>query len=118
MKFPFQYSDLNGCEYIKLFTIFVENRHCYATNRNDVGESSIPVLIRLKPDAKLQKQRLTKNPIHYRDKVNTFLDDIQKIGYKQNGSTPFFKNSKQKKFSSLPPDKRSYGSTSLNPLNI
>ena len=44
----------------------------------DLGKISTAFWIRLKPDAKLQTQRPTKVPIHYRNKLITLLDDLQK----------------------------------------
>ena len=63
---------------IQLCKVLVENKHCYATNSEDVGKTSTSLRIRLKPDAKLQTLRPTKVPIHYHDKLKTLLDDLQK----------------------------------------
>ena len=52
-----------------------ENKHCYATQRDVVEKTSAPFRNRLKLDANLQTKRPTKNPIHYRDKLETLSDD-------------------------------------------
>ena len=76
---------------------------CYS--KNDIGRISTPFRIRLKPNASLQTQRATKVPIHYRDKLNALLDELEKNGIiRQIGSTPN--------------EKLTYGTIILNPLII
>ena len=101
-KFHFQCSNVTDCEYIQLWKIRVENKHCYTTHGKDVGKPSTPFRIRLKPLAKLQTQRVTKVPIEYWNKLNTSLDDLQKKNNKENGSTPHYRPI--------------YGTSFLNPL--
>ena len=72
-KFKFQYSDVSDDEYLQLCSILVKYRTCYATHKSDVGQIATPFRIRLKPNAKLQTQRPTKVPIHYREKLKNFL---------------------------------------------
>ena len=74
-KFKIQYSDVTDEEYLQLCSILVKYRSCYATHKNDVGRIATPLRIRLKPNAKLQTQRPTKVPIHYREKLKTLLDE-------------------------------------------
>ena len=50
-KFHFQYSEVNDFQHIHFFKILVENKHCYAANRKDVGKSSLPFQMRLEPDS-------------------------------------------------------------------
>ena len=89
-KVHFQYSDLNDSEYFQLCKVLVEIMPCCATHRIDVGKSSTSFRIRIKPDAELQTQRPTKLDIHFRDKLNTILEDLPKKNRitKQIGSTP------------------------------
>ena len=103
-KFKFQYSDVTGEEYLQLCSILVKSRTCYATHKND-GQIATPFRIRLKPNAKLQTQRPKKVPIHYRAKLKTLLDELEKHNIiRQIGSTHS--------------DKSIYGTTFLNPLVI
>ena len=81
--FQFQYPDLNGFKYNRLCKIFVENRDCYATRRNDVGKVSTPFRIRLKPVSNLQTQKHTTFFLHYKEKLNNFLDALQEKGVKR-----------------------------------
>ena len=77
-KFKFQYSDVTDEEYLQLCPILVKYRTCYATHKNDVGRIATPFRIRPKSNAKLQTQRPTKVPIHYREKLKTLLDELEK----------------------------------------
>ena len=64
-----------------------------------------PFVFDLNPNAQLIIQRLSKDPIHYRDKLNVLLKELEKYNIiKQIGSSP--------------QDKPVYGTTYLNPLII
>ena len=104
-KFNFQFSDLTDSEYITLCNMLLKYKTCYATHKNDVGKISTPFRIRLKPNAQLMTQSPSKVPIHYRDKLNVLLKELEKYNIiKQIGSSP--------------QDKPVYGTTYLNPLII
>ena len=104
-KFNFQFFDLTDTEYIFLCNVLPKYKTCYATHKNDVGKISTPFRIRLKPNAQLMTQRPSKIPIHYRDKLNALLKELEKYNIiKQIGSSP--------------QDKPVYGTTYLNPLII
>ena len=38
-KFNFEYSDLTDTEYVNLCNILINNQHCYAKHKNDVGKN-------------------------------------------------------------------------------
>ena len=85
--------------------MLLKYKTCYATHKNDVAKVSTPFRIRLKPKAQLMTQRPSKVPIHYRDKLNVLLKELEKYNIiKQIGSSP--------------QDKPVYGTTYLNPLII
>ena len=88
-KFKFQFSNLTDTEYITLCNMLLKYKTCYATHKNDVGKISTPFRIRLKPNAQLMTQRPSKVPIHYRDKLNVLLKEVEKYNIiKQIGSSP------------------------------
>ena len=92
-------------EYVNLCNILITNQHCYAKHRIDVGKISTPFRIRIKENCKLQTQRPSKVPIHYRDRLNKLLVELEKNNIiKQIGSTP--------------DEKHTIGTTLLNPLII
>ena len=76
---------------------------CYATHKNDGGKISTPFRIRFKPKAQLITQRPSKVPIHYGEKLNTLLKELEK-------------NNLIKQIGSSPQDNPIYGTTYLNPL--
>ena len=85
--------------------MLLKYKTCYATHKNDVGKISTPFRIRLKPNAQLMTQRSSKVPIHYRDKLNILLKELEKYNIiKQIGSSP--------------QDKPVYGTTYLHLLII
>ena len=104
-KFNFQFSDLTDTEYITLCNMLLKYETSYATHKIDVGKIATPFRIRLKPNAQPITQRPSKVPIHYRDKLNALLKELEKHNIiKQIGSSP--------------QNKPVYGTTSLNPLII
>ena len=88
-KFNFEYSDLTDNEYVNLCNILINNQNCYAKHRNDVRKNSTPFRIRIKENCKLQTQRPSKVPVHYRDRLNKLFEELEKYNIiKQIGSTP------------------------------
>ena len=104
-KFNFEYSDLTNTEYVNLCNILINNQHCYAKHKNDVEKISTPFRIRIKEDCKLQTQRHSKVPIHYRDRLIKLLTDLEKYNIiKQIGSSS--------------DEKHTIGTTFLNPIIV
>ena len=85
--------------------MLLKYKTCYATHKNDVGKISTPFCIRLRPNAHLITQRPSKVPIHYRDKLNVLLKELEKYNI-------------IKQFGSSSQDKPVYGTIYLNPLII
>ena len=84
----------------------IDNQNCYAKQKkNDVGKISTSFRIRIKYTCKLQTPRPSKVPIHYRDRLNKLLLDLEKYNIiKQIGSTS--------------DGEHTNGTTFLNPLII
>ena len=96
---------MTDTEYVNLCNFLNNNQHCYAKHRNDVGKISTPFRVRIKDTCKLQPQRPSKVPIHYRDRLNKLLTELEKYNIMiQIGSTP--------------DEKHTIGTTILNPLII
>ena len=88
-KFNFEYSDLTDTEFVNLSNILINKQNCYAKHRNDVGKTCTPFRIRKKENCKLQTQRPSEVPIHYRDSLNKLSVELEKYNIlKQIGSTP------------------------------
>ena len=96
---------LTDTEYVTLCNLLLKYKTCYATHKNDVGNIATPFRIRLKPNAQLITQRPSKVPIHYRDKLEKLLKELEKHNI-------------IKPIGSSPQDKPVYGTTYLNPLII
>ena len=62
--------------------MLLKYKTCYATQKNDVGKISSLFRIRLKSNAQLITQRPSKVPIHYRDKLNALLEELEKQNIK------------------------------------
>ena len=96
---------MTDTEYVNLCNILINNQHCYAKHRNDVGKISTPFRIRIEENCKFQTQRPSKVPFQCRDRLNKLLEELEKHNIiKQIGSTP--------------DEKDIIGTTFLNPLII
>ena len=95
---------MTDTDYVNLCNILINNQHCYAKHKNDVGKISTPFRIRIKENCKLQTQRPSKVPIQYRDRLNKLLTELEKYIIKQIGSSS--------------DEKHTIGTTFLNPLTI
>ena len=104
-KFNFENSDLTDTEYVNLCNILINNQNCYAKHRNDVGKISTPFRIRIKENCKLQTQRPSKVPIHYRDRLYKLLEELEK-------------HKIRKQIVSTSDEKHTIGTTYLKPLII
>ena len=79
---------MTDTEYVNFCKIIINYQHCYAKHKNDLGKISTPSRIRIKENCKLQTQRLSKVPIHYRDRLNKLLTELEKYNItKQIGSS-------------------------------
>ena len=83
-KFNFEYSDLTDTECVNICNILINDQHCYAKHKNDVGTISTPFRIRIEENCKLQTQRPSKVLIHYRDRLNKLLTELEKHNIKKN----------------------------------
>ena len=64
-KIKFQFFYITDDEYLRVCELLIKNQNCYATHRNDKNGIGTQFRIHLKPKARMQTQRPTKNPIHY-----------------------------------------------------
>ena len=101
-KSNFEYSDLADTEHVNFCNILINNQHCYAKHKNDVGRIFTPFRIRIKENCKLQTQRPSKVPIHYRDRLHKLLTVLEKYN-------------KMKQIGSSLDEKHTIGTTFLNP---
>ena len=75
--FHFQHSHLTQNEFEKVVTIILDYRQVYAT-KFDVGKTKVKLNLLIKKDAIFKKQRISKVPIHLRERIQKLLDVLKK----------------------------------------
>ena len=86
-KFDLTDTDLSTSEKFELFDEIVTSKDVYSHHKYDIGTIEQKFHIRLKPNAELKKQRPSKVPLHYRDKLTDLLEKLETAGIiKQMGS--------------------------------
>ena len=76
--FDFQHSHLTQSEFEKVVTIILDYRDVYATTQFDVGKTKVKLNLPIKKDAIFKKQRISKVPIHLRERIQKLLDVLTK----------------------------------------
>ena len=78
LMFDFQHSHLTQSEFEKVVTIILDYRQVYATTKFDVGKAKVKLNLPIKKDAIFKKQRISKVPIHLRERIQKLLDVLKK----------------------------------------
>ena len=76
--FDFQHSHLTQEEFEKVVTIILYYKQVYATTKFDVGKTKVKLNLPMKTDAIFKKQRISKVPIHLRERIQKLLDVLKK----------------------------------------
>ena len=76
--FDFQHSYLTQEEFEKVVSIILEYKQVYATTKIDVGRTKVKLNLPMKKDAIFKKQRISKVPIHLRERIQKILDVFKK----------------------------------------
>ena len=76
--FDFQHSHLTQKEFEKVVTTILNYTQVYATTKFDVGKTKVKLNLPMKKDAIFKKQRISKVPIHLRERIQTLLDVLKK----------------------------------------
>ena len=76
--FDFQHSHLTQNEFEKVVTIIVDYRQVYAATKFDVGKTKVKLNLPIKKDAIFKKQRISKVPIHLRERIQKLVDVLKK----------------------------------------
>ena len=80
--FDFQQSHLTQKKFEKIITIILEYKQVYATTKFDVGKTKMKLNFPMKKDAIFKKQRISKVPIHLRERIQKLLDVLKKYDIK------------------------------------
>ena len=75
--FDFQHSYLTQEEFEKVVSIILEYKQVYATTKFDVGKTKVKLNLPMKKDAIFKKQRISKVPIHIRERIQKLLDVLK-----------------------------------------
>ena len=78
--FHFKNSDLTHAELTSLCQILIKDKYVYSRYMYDVGCTKQKFHINLKDDAFSKRQRVTKVPIHYRERVYGLLERLIQVG--------------------------------------
>ena len=76
--FDFQHSYLTQEEFEKVVTIILQYKQVYATTKFDVGKTKVKLNLPMKKDAIFKNQRISKVPIHLRERIQKLLDILEK----------------------------------------
>ena len=79
--FDFQHSHLTQNEFEKVVKIILDYRQVYATTKFDVGKTKVKLNLPIKREAIFKKQRISKVPIHLRERIQKLLDVLKKVRY-------------------------------------
>ena len=79
-NFDFSESDITDSELQHLLRVLIENNDVFCKFTYDVGKITQEFHVKLKKDAELRKQRPSKVPLHYRDRLEILLNELQRAG--------------------------------------
>ena len=96
-EFDIQYSDITDEEMILVSDMLVEARDVYSQNKFDVAKTRQNFHVTLNPNVELKQQRLSKVPLHLKEKMERLLtqpmaaDIIREMGDDEEMGSLFFK---------------------------
>ena len=76
--FDIQHSHLTQDRFEKVVSIILNYKQVYATTKFGVGKTKIKQNLPVKKDAIFKKQRISKVPIHLRERIQKLLDVLKK----------------------------------------
>ena len=79
-KFDFGQSDISDQKLLQLMETLVHNKDVYSQHKYDVGKIKQKFNVELLPNVTLSKQRPSKVPLHYQEKLENILDQLCKTG--------------------------------------
>ena len=77
--FQHSHSHLTQNEFEKVVTIILDYSQVYATTKFDVGKTKVKLNLPIKKDAIFKKERISKVPIHLRERIQKLLDVLLEV---------------------------------------
>ena len=77
-NFDFSVSDITDSELQHLLRVLIENNDVFYKFAYDVGKFTQKFHVKLKKVAELRKERPSKVPLHYRDRLEILLNELQR----------------------------------------
>ena len=75
--FDFQYSDITDEEMTLLIDMLIDSRDVYSQHKFDVGKTRQMFHVTLKPNVQLKRQRSSKVPLHWKEKLEKLLTQLK-----------------------------------------
>ena len=79
-KFDFSQADINDENLDKLLRTLTKNKDVYSQHKYDVGKIKQKFHVKFLPNSTLTKQRPSKVPLHYQEKLENLLEQLCKTG--------------------------------------
>ena len=79
-NFDFSESDITDSELQHLLRVLIENNDVFSNFTYDVRRITQEFHVKLKKYAELRKQRPSKVPLHYKDRLEHLLNELQRAG--------------------------------------
>ena len=79
-NFDFSVSDFTDSELKNLLRVLIKSNDVLFKFTHEVGKITQEFHVKLKKDAELREQRLSKVPLHYRDRLEILLKVLQRAG--------------------------------------
>ena len=79
-KFGFSQADINDENLDKFLRTLTKNKDVYSQHKYDVGKIKQKFHVKLLPNSTLTKQRPSKVPLHYQEKLENLLEQLCKTG--------------------------------------
>ena len=79
-NFDFSESDISDSELQHLLRVLIENNDVFSNFTYDVRRITQEFHVKLKKYAVLRKQRPSKVPLHYKDRLEHLLNELQRAG--------------------------------------
>ena len=79
-QFDFSYTDLEDEELVSLIDMIIDSENVYSQHKFDIGQTKPNFHVALKANSELREQRPSECPLHFEDKREKLLGQLQDSG--------------------------------------